>query len=486
MGAIHLEVWDMTGSRRQSVELPDDEPIGRILIVLARRMGLPTQGPDGLPISYKFHHKGTGTQLLDNQTLAQASVHEGEVLRIQAEITAGADISAIKIDADETHDRRFSRFELIEWWDQTRLKAAHVLVVGAGALGNEIIKNLALLGIGNIVLVDMDRIEASNLSRSILFRETDEGLPKAEVAAKRAREIYPDLHIQPICGNIVYDVGLGLYRWADVVIAGLDNRLARLTINRSCWKVGTAWIDGAIEALSGVARVFLPPEGICYECTMSENDWKIINHRRSCKLLNRQEMEAGKVPTTPTSASVIGGIQCQEALKLLHKRETLNGKGFFFEGLTHNSYVVSYQKNPECQSHAPFPPIYEVERSVVDTTAADILVFARRVLDAQSVHLIFNFEVVTFNPCDRCGHDHKLFRPLEAFTEADAKCPSCGEARVPIAIHQLNGDESYSNLTLSELGLPPWEIIVARSKDRAIAMEFVADRQQLLGPLAGD
>jgi adenylyltransferase/sulfurtransferase len=67
------------------------------------------------------------------------------------------------------------------------------LVIGAGALGNEIIKNLALTGIGNILLVDFDQIEPSNLSRSILFRETDRGRYKADVAAERAREIFPDI-----------------------------------------------------------------------------------------------------------------------------------------------------------------------------------------------------------------------------------------------------------------------------------------------------
>ena len=63
---------------------------------------------------------------------------------------------------------RFARLEAIEWWDQSLLRNARILVVGAGALGNEIIKNLALLGVGNVIIVDMDRIELSNLSRSVL------------------------------------------------------------------------------------------------------------------------------------------------------------------------------------------------------------------------------------------------------------------------------------------------------------------------------
>ncbi len=127
-------------------------------------------------------------------------------------------------DAAAVSDDRFHRFRQIQWWDQDRLSRAKVLVVGAGALGNEIIKNLALLGIGNILIADLDRIENSNLSRSILFREADNGLPKASVAARRAQEIYPALHAHAFHGDVIHDLGLGVFAWADVIIGGLDNR----------------------------------------------------------------------------------------------------------------------------------------------------------------------------------------------------------------------------------------------------------------------
>src|SRR6516165_5841408 len=98
------------------------------------------------------------------------------------------DILRVAPDADED---RFARFRLISWWDQQRLASARVLVIGAGALGNEILKNLALLGVGRVFLADLDRVANSNLSRSVLFREADCGRPKVEVAAERAHEIYP-------------------------------------------------------------------------------------------------------------------------------------------------------------------------------------------------------------------------------------------------------------------------------------------------------
>src|SRR5436853_126669 len=90
-----------------------------------------------------------------------------EPLRISVAEAAGAE------------EDRFHRFRLISWWDQAKLANAKVLVVGAGALGNEIVKNLALLGVGNLLIADLDKIENSNLSRSVLYRASDNGTHKA-------------------------------------------------------------------------------------------------------------------------------------------------------------------------------------------------------------------------------------------------------------------------------------------------------------------
>src|SRR6478736_2679494 len=101
---------------------------------------------------------------------------------------------------------RYSRLRLIRWWDQDRLRAAKILVVGAGAIGNEVLKNLALLGIGHSWIVDFDTIDDSNLTRSVLFRESDRGQSKARVAARAMREINPGIHVHAIHGNVLTDV----------------------------------------------------------------------------------------------------------------------------------------------------------------------------------------------------------------------------------------------------------------------------------------
>jgi hypothetical protein len=89
MNTITIEVWDATGNKKQLVELPADAPVNRVIAVLVEKMNLPRHSPDGQLMSYKFHHRASGRQLLDDQTLQAADVRHGDVLRLQPEITAG-------------------------------------------------------------------------------------------------------------------------------------------------------------------------------------------------------------------------------------------------------------------------------------------------------------------------------------------------------------------------------------------------------------
>ena len=90
MATLTVQVWDATGNKRQDVELPDDAPMNRVLAVLLEKMNFPQYAPDGQPLSYEFHHRASGKQLLDDQCLLDVEAKAGDVLRLQPEITAGA------------------------------------------------------------------------------------------------------------------------------------------------------------------------------------------------------------------------------------------------------------------------------------------------------------------------------------------------------------------------------------------------------------
>jgi molybdopterin/thiamine biosynthesis adenylyltransferase len=398
-------------------------------------------------------------------------------------------ISASALSAAD--EDRFHRFSLISWWDQQKLRNAKVLVVGAGALGNEIVKNLALLGIGNVLIADMDTIENSNLSRSVLYRKKDNGRPKSQIAAAAAKEIYPDIKVHHFNGNVVYDLGVGVFRWADVIIGGLDNREARLSINRNSWKCSKPWIDGAIQQIDGVARVFIPethplgqPTAPCYECTMSQTDWKLLQLRRSCNLLSKSEMEAGKTPTTPTISSIIAGVQCQEAVKILHGMETIAGKGWVFNGLTADSYLTEFQRKQDCYSHDSLEQIIPMDWSADQTIVSEALAEARRRL-GPAAELELARDVLEKLVCPSCHREETLFTSLGKIKSQMAACPHCPDVRREVVtFYKIRGTESFLEKTLAQIGVPPLDILIARTADRAIGLELSADADSVLGPLA--
>ena len=392
----------------------------------------------------------------------------------------------IRIDGAITEaDHRFARFRLIGWWDQERLARARVVVIGAGALGNEILKNLALLGLKYVFVADRDRVENSNLSRSILFRERDCGRPKAVVAAERAAKIYPDICVQPFTGNVVYDLGQGIYRWADVILGGLDNREARVAVNLAVARAGKVWIDGAIERLEGVARVFDPATGPCYECTMGENDWKMLEARRSCALLSRDEMEQGKVPATPTTASIIAGIQVQEAIKYLHGLETIAGQGCVFDGTHHQSYLVNYTRKPDCPAHDADLPVETLPWQAGSTRTGDLLERVRTDLGPDAV-IEIGRDLLASLHCSTCGEDEPVFASLGKVTEARGCCPRCQKPRAPALFHTIDARRAdLLDLTLGEIGVPPWDILGARAGMDQRFYELGGDRDVVLGSLAG-
>lgn len=364
---------------------------------------------------------------------------------------------------------------MISWWEQDILKKSNILVIGCGALGNEIIKNLAMLGIGNIYVVDMDNVEKSNLSRSVLFRKEDEGKPKAETVCRRAKNINDEINIKYFNGN-VFELGLGVFKQMDIVICGLDNREARLFVNQSCWKVNRPWIDGAIETLSGIARLFVPPGGVCYECTMNETDYKLLNKRKSCLMLGIDDIQQGKIPTTPTVSSVIAGIQVQEAVKYLHKKDfnLLEGKGFVFNGLTNESYIVEYQRNETCPSHYTFEKYIAMEQDFSEVTIGDVIDFGKKYFGSDKFEIEFNNEVV-FELLDDVGSKTEFIGNMNLMTLKDIKINDVLYKVNSFHILESSSEivRKFRNKKLIDMKIPLNDILTLRKGNKEIHPEFI-------------
>ncbi len=393
-----------------------------------------------------------------------------------AEPHGGTAEPALYIDNDD----RYARLRLISWWRQERLQSARVLVVGAGALGNEVLKNLALLGLGTIDLVDFDRIEASNLSRSVLFREHDAGRPKAEVAALRAMELNPDVRVIPIHGDVISDVGLGLFAAADLVIGCLDNREARLWVNRQCWKTSKPWIDAGIQEIQGVVKVFTPPTSACYECAMTARDYQLLNLRYSCPQLPRESIHEGKVPTAPTIASMMAALEVQEALKILHGLPVAAGSAHVYNGLGNQFYTTKLPFRDDCLSHETYPAATPVPASSHDTAQR---LFTLAAASLRGPHkLILERELATCRRCPSCGRNDAIIQPRRAMRPADLACPGCGREAHLEWTGEITPDSPLAELPLATLGIPPYDVVRIDGEESSGFFLLEGDRARVLQP----
>ncbi len=387
-------------------------------------------------------------------------------------------------ELDRTNDR-YHRQNLIEWWDQDVVRNARIVVVGAGALGNEILKLLALVGVGRVLVFDMDLIEQSNLSRCVLFRDSDEGSTKVQVAAKSMRELNPDVQVQPCAENILVSTGLGVFDWADVVIGGVDNREARVFINSACARVGRTWVDGAIEGLSGVVRVFNSAKGACYECTMNKTDHKLLSERRSCALVARQVVAQGHVPTSAVAASVIGAMQVQEAIKHLHGQPTLQSEGLHVYGLQSEVSRIRYQQREDCMGHDALGEVIALGVGVDDISLGELLKRAQSKLGDDAV-LELSRDVITRVECAECGISEAAGVAVWGATMQALACPECNDTRIPHTTSSISSlDTELLDRTPAAIGVPAFDIIVARSGlDKREAWLFDGDAARVLGTLA--
>jgi adenylyltransferase/sulfurtransferase len=368
---------------------------------------------------------------------------------------------------------RYGRLRLISWWRHEKLAAAKVLVVGAGALGNEVLKNLALVGVGHVYVIDLDTIETSNLTRSVLFRESDGGASKAERAAAAVKSINPDVKAHALRGNVMYDLGLGVFSEADVVIGCLDNREARLWINRQCWKVNRPWVDGAIQEISGVVKVFAPPDSACYECGMTDRDYELINLRYSCPLLSREDLAQGKVPTAPTISSMIAGLQTQEALKLLHGLPVRAGSAMVWNGESNNFYTTAYQRKEKCLSHETYGTVVPVAVGAEDPVEA---LFAA----SHGKRLLLERELLVSLECPACKVKKGVLRPVRQVSMKEGTCATCGAVLKMEKADAVERGTPLASRSLREVGVPPFDVVRVETETSGLYLRLEKDRPRVM------
>jgi len=385
-------------------------------------------------------------------------------------------------DKDQEWDKTFWN---IPDWDSEKIRAAKVMVVGAGALGNEVIKNLTLLNVGHIVVVDFDVVEYSNLAKSILFREEDRGIKKALAITKNLKKINSNVKTLSIIGDISTDVGLGVMRRMDVVIGCLDNRLARMFINRYCFRLGKTWVDGGIENLSGKFSVYTP--GIsCYECTLSEDAREIIEFRLGCPDVVKRNASRGTISTTPIASSIIAGFQVQEALKIIfdNTEDSMAGLVFRFDGLCNSFLRYKESKlKQDCNSHEYYDTIVEAQDLSFKSTVKEVIKWLSDYFKTKHIKILLDEDIVLEVATMNKKFDTAIYKNHLNDTET-AKSFDWDEALgetiyIKKSIAYIDRKFPYQNKTLEEMGIPFLHILKVDTENDIHLVELSGDEPLL-------
>lgn len=220
---------------------------------------------------------------------------------------------------------------------QRKLKAARVLLVGAGGLGSPAALYLAAAGVGTLGIVDFDVVDVTNLHRQIIHGTSDVGRPKLQSATDRLREVNPFVTIEPHEVRLTSANALDIIAKYDLVVDGTDNFATRYLVNDACVLTGKPNVYGSIFRFDGQASVFCTPEGPCYRC------------------LYREPPPAGMVPSCAEGGvlgilpGLVGTIQATEAIKLiLGIGEPLIGRLLLVDSLGARQRTVKIRKDPTC------------------------------------------------------------------------------------------------------------------------------------------
>ena len=249
---------------------------------------------------------------------------------------------------------------------QERLKAARVLVIGAGGLGSPSALYLAAAGVGTLGLVDCDRVDLSNLQRQVLFDNAALQRPKAVVARERLLSLNPGIRV--VAHELTLRAGnvrevIDAY---DIVLDGTDRLPTRYLVNDACVLLGKPLVTAAIHRFEGQAMTYVPGCGPCYRCLFPETPAAVVP---SCA-------EAGVLGVLP---GVMGAIQATEAIKLIVGRgEPLVGRLLTYDALELRFQEFRFARRADCAVCGERPTITEL-RDSPEACMTDALQSLRRI-----------------------------------------------------------------------------------------------------------
>jgi molybdopterin/thiamine biosynthesis adenylyltransferase/rhodanese-related sulfurtransferase/molybdopterin converting factor small subunit len=287
-------------------------------------------------------------QLAQRETPVQA----GDTISIVPSIAGGTAVAEVLPKLSHEEILRYSRHLILPdvgLEGQKKLKAARVLLVGAGGLGSPAALYLAAAGVGTLGIVDFDVVDKTNLQRQILHGTSGIGTPKLESAAARIHDLNPNVRVEPFETRLTSENALDIIREFDIVADGTDNFPTRYLVNDACVLLGKPNVYGSIFRFEGQASVFYAKLGPCYRCLYSEPPPPGLVP--SCA-------EGGVLGVLP---GIIGSIQALETIKLiLGAGESLVGRLVLFDALKLQFRELTLAKDPDCPVCGRHPTVTEL------------------------------------------------------------------------------------------------------------------------------
>ena len=281
------------------------------------------------------------------------------------------------IEKDSIDADKFDRQKRIHGWDQSKISNAKVMVIGVGATGNEVVKDLVLSGVGTLYIIDFDFIEMSNLNRCVLFniQAAKDNEYKVDVVKEACKILNPEVEVVAIKEDL-NAINKDLYKECDVICSCLDNIEARLEANNYAYYNDIPFIDSGIDEYFGTVQAVYSKvkESACLQCAVTDKDLEIMWKKFSCtgqEIKSEDQETTRKIATIITTTSIIGGLQAQQALKFIldidyfkkHGKwsnqigEPLIGKQLLYNGLMNRFKIIEKLKDPDCWTCSYKKPI---------------------------------------------------------------------------------------------------------------------------------
>jgi len=355
---------------------------------------------------------------------------------------------------------RFSR-ETAAGYDRTVIDRVYVILVGCGALGQFLALILALIGYPNVLFIDMDMFEESNISRSPFYRE---GWHKAKATAVGARGLCTAIGRSAYCyvTEPVQRLGDAIFRLCEhtVVFSAVDNQPARRWLAQRCRTMGVPLFEGGFRGDRWNLSVFpnRSEDEPCWHCDRAE---EVSGRLFSCETYARQAMEAGLTPATAPGAAALAANQAGVATAFLHGEEALASTTIFGNLREGTTRIMKRVANPDCQLDHRISASTAIDlKSGPNVTVAELLREVASSIADPIVELPASF--IRIAPCGQCRQATLIELPEWAIEETP-RCEHCDGrySRCPNLLPEQHGtlseqtSETIGNLPLRQVGLGP-------------------------------